>query len=237
MLGVEYPDQFLANPKNHRNRSCLYIEGVDGNLLVDCPPEMRLMCTAAKIYQIDAVLITHSHADHVMGMDDLRSICMITGKPIRIYSLPTHQEDIKRIFNYAFREFPAGVVVPRFDLQDVPETLEVGQLKVSTFTVRHGSIPVTGIRVNNLAYVTDVSEIPDAAKEKLRNLDVFIVDAVRYKPHPNHFHFDRALEVAQEIGAKQTYLTHLSADYDHDVVNATLPAGIQLAYDGLAIPL
>jgi phosphoribosyl 1,2-cyclic phosphate phosphodiesterase len=237
MLGVQYSDEFLANPKNHRNRSCLFIEGKEGNLLVDCPPELRLMCTGAKIYRIDQVLVTHSHADHVMGMDDLRSICMITGKPMDVYTLPPHQNDIRRIFCYAFQEFPAGVVVPRFSLHDVPSQMQVGELEVTTFTVRHGSVPVTGLRVNNLAYITDVSEIPDEVKEHLRGLEVFVVDAVRYKPHPNHFHFDRALEVAQEIGAKRTYLTHLSADYDHDATNASLPAGIELAFDGLSIPL
>jgi phosphoribosyl 1,2-cyclic phosphate phosphodiesterase len=237
MLGVRYPESFLANPKNHRNRACLFLKGDVGTLLVDCPPEMRIMCTAAKIYQIDAVLITHAHADHVMGMDDLRSICLLTQKPIVVYTLPTHQLDIRRIFNYAFQEFPEGVAVPRFDLRDVPDKIEIGDLQISTFTVKHGSVPVTGIRVNDFAYITDVSEIPPESMKLLHGLDTFVVDAVRYKPHPNHFHFDRAIEVAQQVGARQTFFTHLSADYDHEETNAVLPAGIELAYDGLTISL
>lgn len=237
MLGQTYSREFLANPKNHRNRSCLYLSGPRGSLLVDCPPEMRLMCTGANITDFDAVLITHSHADHIMGMDDLRSICMKTGQPVVVYTLPRYQDDIRRVFDYAFREFPSGVFVPRFDLRDVPDVIEVGGLQVRTFLVAHGTVPVIGIRVNGFAYVTDVSDIPSEARKHLDGLDVFVVDAVRYKPHPNHFHFERAIEVAQGIGAKKTYFTHLGADYDHDETNARLPKGIELAYDGLRVPL
>lgn len=237
MLGVEYSQEYLANPKNHRNRSCLVIKGDGANLLVDCPPELRLMCSQAKIYRFEAVLITHSHADHVMGMDDLRSICILTGKPMPVYALTYCQEDIKRIFNYAFKDFPPGVMVPRFDLRNVPAVIEVGGLNVQTFTVMHGSVPVVGVRVNDFAYITDVSQIPPEAEDMLQGLDTFVVDAVRRKPHPNHFHLERALEVAKRIGARQTYLTHLSADYDHDITNAELPVGVELAYDGLQVPL
>lgn len=237
MLGVTYPPEYLANPKNHRNRACLYLQGENGTLLVDCPPEMRLMCTAAKLTRFDAVLITHSHADHIMGMDDLRSICMKTGEAVPVYTLPRYQEDIRRVFDYAFKEFPKGVFVPRFDLRDVPDVIEIGDLRVRTFLVEHGRVPVIGLRVNDFAYVTDVSGIPPEAKEQLKGLDVFVVDAVRYKAHPNHFHYERAIEVAKEIGARKTYFTHLSADYDHDETNSRLPEGIELAFDGLRVRL
>jgi phosphoribosyl 1,2-cyclic phosphate phosphodiesterase len=237
MLGVEYPPEYLANPKNHRNRACLYLQGPAGSLIVDCPPELRLMCTAAHITRFDAVLITHSHADHIMGMDDLRSICMLTGKPMTVYTLPQFQEDIRRVFSYAFKEFPPGVMVPRFDLSDVPPVIEVGGLQIQTFLVQHGSIPCIGLRVNRFAYITDVSDIPPQAMDQLQGLDVFVVDAVRKMPHPNHFNLDRAIQVAKEVGARQTYFTHLSADYDHDATNASLPEGIQLAYDGLRLEI
>jgi len=237
MLGVTYPPEFLANPKNHRNRACLVLEGPTGNLLVDCPPELRLMCTGANITTFEAVLITHTHADHVMGMDDLRSICMITGEPVRVYTLPAYQDDIRRIFPYAFKQMPPGVVVPRFDLQDAPDVLEIGGLTVKTFLVDHGPSVVLGLRVNDFAYITDVSNIPSAARGMLDDLDVLIIDAVRREPHPNHFHLSKAIEVSQEINARQTYFTHLSGDYDHDSVNRELPNRIQLAFDGLRIPL
>ncbi len=235
MLGHVYPPGYLDNPKNHRRRASILLQGPTGNLLIDCPPELRLQLTDAGIYDIEPVLISHTHADHVMGMDDLRSICMVTGKPITVYARSDHQVDIKRIFEYAFREFPPGVVVPRFDLIEVPELLNVGGMEIRTFVVDHGKMKVVGVRVNDFAYITDVSYIPPEAEELLYGLDAFVVDGVRYKPHPNHFNFDQALECIAKLKPKRAYLTHLSHDYDHDVTRRNLPDGVDLAYDGLEI--
>jgi phosphoribosyl 1,2-cyclic phosphate phosphodiesterase len=235
MLGVSYPSEFLANPKNHRMRSSLMLMGPTGNLLVDCTPEMRLQVTGQGITEIEAVLITHAHADHVMGMDDLRSLSMKSGKPVPVYTLQQHAETIRGIFPYAFKEFPDGILVPRFDLIQVPELLRVGGMDIQTFIVDHGKTPVIGLRVNDFAYITDVSFIPPAAEAMLRDLDVLVLDAVRYKPHPNHFNMEQALVAAEKIGARKTYFTHLSHDYDHDKVNSELPSGIELAYDGLRL--
>ncbi len=237
MLGMEYPPEYLANPKNHRTRSSVMLCGPTGNLLVDCTPEMRLQVTREGITEIEAVLITHSHADHVMGMDDLRSICVRTRQPMPVYALPQYQEDIKRIYSYAFPEFPPGVEVPKFDLRDVPPVLEVGGLRVETFLVKHGSIPVVAFRVGKFAYITDVSEIPVEEEARLKDLDVLVLDAVRYKPHVNHFHYAKALEVIERLAPRTAFLTHLGHDYDHDKTNAELPEGVELAYDGLRINL
>lgn len=235
MLGYEYPEGYLDNPKNHRTRSSLALIGPTGNLLVDCTPELRLQAAREQIYDFEAVLITHTHADHVMGMDDLRSLCMKYHRAIPVYTLPQYQEDIRRIFPYAFREFPAGVFVPRFDFPEMTSEIEVGGMRITTFQVIHGSIPVVGIRVNDFAYITDVSEIPPSARELLGNLDVLVIDAVRRKPHPNHFHLDKALEEAAKIGAKHTWLTHLGHDYDHDQMRGELPVSVSLSYDGLRL--
>ena len=237
MLGVSYPPEFLANPKNHRMRSSLMLLGPTGNLLVDCTPEMRLQVTGQGITEIEAVLITHAHADHVMGMDDLRSLSMKSGRPVPVYTLPQHAETIRSIFPYAFKEFPDGILVPRFDLIQVPDVLHVGGMEIQTFVVDHGKTPVIGLRVNDFAYITDVSFIPPAAEEKLQDLEVLVLDAVRYKAHPNHFNMEQALVAAARIGAHKTYFTHLSHDYDHDKVNAELPSGIELAYDGLRLSI
>ena len=237
MLGVNYPSEFLANPKNHRTRASLMLCGPTGNLLVDCSPEMRLQVTREGITEIEAVLITHSHADHVMGMDDLRSISMRNRRDIPVYTLPRYQEDIRRVYNYAFKEFPAGVEVPRFDLRDIPEELEIGGMTIKPFLVKHGAIPVIALRVNDFAYVTDVSEIPEEVAHQLQGLETLIIDAVRYKPHVNHFHYDRALEVIERFKPAKAYLTHLSHDYDHDKTNAELPPGVELAYDRLRIAI
>ena len=237
MLGVTYSPEFLANPKNHRMRSSLMLLGPTGNLLVDCTPEMRLQVTGQGITDIDAVVITHAHADHVMGMDDLRSLSMKSGQPVAVYTLPEHAETIKQIFPYAFKEFPDGILVPRFDLRPIPEHLHVGGMDIASFIVDHGKTRVIGLRVNDFAYITDVSFIPPAAEAMLQNLEYLVLDACRYKPHPNHFNMEQALVAAAGIGAKQTYFTHLSHDYDHELVNSQLPAGIELAYDGLKLTI
>jgi len=237
MLGYDYSFGYLENPRNHRTRASVLIRGPDGNLLVDCAPEMRLQLTREGIRRVDAVIVTHSHADHLMGMDDLRSFCITQRQAMPVYSLPAYLDDIRRVFPYAFAVFPEGIQVPRFELIAAPPVLDCCGLMIETLTVLHGKLPVLALRVGGFAYVTDVSHIPGAAWARLQGLDTLILDGVRYKPHPNHFHFEKAVEVAQELGARQTYLTHLNHDYDHDAVNASLPKNIQLAYDGLRIRL
>jgi phosphoribosyl 1,2-cyclic phosphate phosphodiesterase len=237
MLGVEYPESYLANPKNWRTRSSVCLLGPSGNLLVDCSPELRLQMARERIFDVEATLITHTHADHVMGMDDLRSLCVKTRQDMPVYAWPRYQEDIRRIFPYAFVDPIPGVDLPRFDLRNVPEAIDVGGMRVACFEVAHGKVPVVGIRVGDLAYITDVSEIPEDAMRQLDGLGTLILDAVRYRPHPNHFHFDKAIEVARSIGALQTYFTHLSHDYDHDAVQRDLPDGLHLAWDGLRIEI
>lgn len=236
-LGIQYTPEFLANPKNHRSRPSILIEGPAGNLLVDCAPEMRLQLVREGVMSVDAVLITHSHADHIMGMDDLRAFSLKSGKDMPIFAWPEVQDDIRRIFQYAFRDFPEGIEVPRFDLRDLPETLDICGLEIEVLKVYHGPLPVPALRIGQFAYVTDVSLIPEEVWPRLCGLDILVLDAVRYKPHPNHFHYEKAVEVSLALGAKQTYFTHLSHDYDHDKVNAELPNGIELAFDGLRIPL
>ncbi len=236
-LGREYPDAFLANPKNHRTRSSLLLKGPGGNVLVDTTPEMRLQLLRERVMSVEAVIITHTHADHIMGLDDLRAYCLQTQQPMPIYTSPRYQDDIRRIFNYAFLDFPSGIWVPRLDLIDVPDELELCGLVIHTMWVEHGPWPVLALRVNDFAYLTDVSFIPPGAWDQLQGLDVLILDAVRLRPHPNHFHFEKSIEVAQALGARQTFFTHLSDDFDHDIVNENLPPGISLAYDGLEIPL
>ncbi|MCB8932155.1 MAG: MBL fold metallo-hydrolase [Fimbriimonadaceae bacterium] len=237
MLGVEYPEAYLAEPKNHRSRCSLLLEGEGGNVLVDCPPELRLQLLREHVRMVDAVILTHTHADHVMGMDDLRSFCIVGKRDMPIYTLPRYQQDIRRIFAYAFEPLQADVEVPRFDLRDAPLVLHACGFEIELFCVVHGPWPVLALRVGDFAYVTDVGEIPPEAEAHLQGLETLVLDAVRKRPHPNHFHFEKAIEVAQRLAARKTYFTHLSHDYDHHATNAILPDGIELAYDGLRIPL
>ncbi len=237
VLGRTYPESFLANPKNHRLRPSLLLRLGESTVLIDCTPDMRQQLLREQVLRLDAAIITHTHADHVMGMDDLRTYSLIAQEPMPVYAWPQYQQDIRRIFAYAFLPFPPGVEVPRFDLRDLPDRLEFGGFELEVLRVMHGSLPVAAFRIGDFAYVTDVGEIPPAAYDRLRGLKTLILDAVRYAPHPNHFHFDRAVEVALDLKAEVTCFTHLSHDYDHDVVEAGLPPAIRLAYDGLRIPL
>jgi phosphoribosyl 1,2-cyclic phosphate phosphodiesterase len=237
MLGIEYPPEYLANPKNWRTRSSIIFLGPEGNVLVDCAPELRLQMAREGLTRIDDVIITHTHADHVMGMDDLRSICIRTRRPMPIYTDEPYQADIRRIYPYAFLEnAPAGVEVPRFEFHNPGSHLSLCGMEIQVLRVMHGpKTEVLALRVNDFAYVTDVNYIPPREMERLQGLDTLILDAVRYKPHPNHYHFEAAMEVARELNPRMTYFTHLSSDYDHDKKNAEMPANIQLAYDGLRI--
>ncbi|MBL8087121.1 MAG: MBL fold metallo-hydrolase [Chthonomonas sp.] len=237
-LGVEYSAEFLAKPKNHRTRSSLLLRGPEGNLLVDCSPEMRLQLLREDVSQVDAVIITHTHADHIMGMDDLRAFVLKTGRDMPVYAYPEHQVDIRRVFAYAFAELPPGIEVPRFELMDLPPVLKTCGMEVQSFRVRHGATEVAALKVNRFGYITDVSEIPAEVWPHFCDLDTLVIDAVRRRPHPNHLHFARAIEVAEQLGAKMTYFTHLSHDYDHDITERDeLPPTIRLAFDGLRIDI
>ncbi len=226
------------SPKNNRTRSGLLLESHSTRILIDAPPELRLQLTRENVSRLDAVIITHSHADHIMGLDDLRRFNEISGKQVTLFAQPSVLEDVRRVFRYAFdANAQKGGGLPRFELAPMPDWLDIGDVRVQAFEVQHGRLPVLGLRMGGLAYLTDVSEIPPLARARLNSLDTLIVDATRYAPHPTHFHFQRAIEVAQEVGARQTYLTHLSHDYDYDAVQADLPEGIALSYDGLRIPI
>lgn len=235
IIGKRYPDSFVANPKNHRLRQSAVIQSNGATLLVDCSPDMRTQLIRYGIFDIDEVLITHTHADHVMGMDDLRAFCLKYGRAIRVYAQEDSQVDIRRIFPYMYAEFPAEIFVPRIELVPVPPVLKVGGFEVETMTVGHGVMNVIALRMGDVAYVTDVKTIADAEMDRLRDLDVLILDAVRFRPHPNHMNFEEAMVVVDRLKPKLTYFTHLSDDYDHDEFEKTLPPHIRLAYDGLEI--
>ena len=234
MLGVEYSEEFLANPKNWRTRASICLLGPTGNLLVDCAPEMRLQMARERIFDIEATLITHTHADHIMGMDDLRSICVKTRRDMPVYAWPRYQEDIRRIFPYAFAEMPSGVEVPRYDMRDIPPVIDVGGMGVETMEVVHGNIPVVAIRVGNFAYVTDVSRIPEPSYDLLAGVETLILGALRYRPHPTHFNIAQATAAAARIGARRTVFTHLAHDVDHGRPAEPLALGVEFGYDGLA---
>ena len=240
VIGREYPPEFLANPRNHRLRPSLYIETDSTRLVIDTTPDFRTQMLREKLGYLDAVLITHAHADHIMGMDDCRRVCDLRGGTLPIYGSAETLADLRRIFVYAFdgRTIPKGYFHP--DPREVTGPFQVGDLEISAFRLPHGRMQTLGylFRQNGrrrLAYLSDCREIPDAAIPELRGTEVVILDALRKTPHPTHMCLDEALTAARRLGAERSYLTHLTHDYDHDVDQAELPDGVFLAYDGLKV--
>lgn len=238
MIGCRCAVCTSDDPKNKRTRSGLLIRSESTAVLIDAPPELRLQLVREDVRDLDAVILTHSHADHIMGLDDLRTITEVDGEPIPIYAQSSTLEDVQRVFRYAFHppDNPGGGL-PAFDLKTATDPIQVGDLNIETFEVIHGRIPVLGLRIGDFAYLTDVSDIPSQAEARLRGLKTLILDATRLAPHPSHFHLDKALEVAKALAPTQTYLTHLAHDYDYQTTNAGLPPGVQLSFDGLRISI
>jgi len=229
-----------TDPLNKRTRCGLVLGLPEGALLIDTPTDLRFQLLREGIDLVDAVLFTHEHADHIFGLDDLRIMPYRTGRAVPLYCEDHVEERIRKSFDYAFaepRSTHAGAV-PKLDMHRI--TLEpfdlLGQ-RIIPIRLLHGSFPVLGFRFGNVAYCTDTNAIPDESWSLLEGLDVLILDALRYKPHPTHFSLDEAVAAAQRIGAKRTFFTHMTHDLDHTTTNATLPPGMALAYDGLRVPL
>lgn len=229
------------DPRDRRTRCGAVIETAGGTrLLIDTPPELRLQLIAAGIESIDAVLFTHEHADHIHGVDDIRAFTVRRAAPLPLYGPADTLERLARRFPYVFDERmqalpgtskPEGVAHPLAD----GEVVTIGDAVVEPIAVPHGPVTVFGYRVGKVAYITDAKSVPPHTVQRLRGVDVLVVNALFRKQHPTHLSLSEAIGVARDVGAPRTYLTHLTHENAHAALQAELPPDIAPAYDGLVV--
>lgn len=220
-----------AHEKDRRLRASVLISAGNSKILIDCGPDFRQQILTHKVDLISAVLLTHEHYDHVSGLDDLRPF----GKA-EVYAEKKVIGVIQRNMPYCFSEvkYPG---VPTIHLHEIDENeFSIEKLKVQPIRIMHAKLPILGFRIGNLAYLTDVKTIDEKSIEQLKNLDVLVLNALRIGKHISHLSLSEALEIAEKIGARETYFTHISHDMGlHNYVNKTLPENVQLAYDGMKV--
>ena len=231
-LGCECRVCRSSDSRDRRTRPSVLLEYDGHAVVIDTSPDFRQQALKAGLKRVDAVVYTHGHADHILGLDDLRPFNLKQGK-IPLYANRATQELIRRTFPYVFSGGTPNSTVPEVTLREIDGPFELLGRRFLPLAVRHGEMEVLGFRFGRAAYVTDFSAIPPPALAELQGLDLLVLDALRDKPHPNHSTVDQSLALAQQLRPRQAYFTHIAHDLGHTETNARLPAGVALAYDGL----
>jgi phosphoribosyl 1,2-cyclic phosphate phosphodiesterase len=236
MVGCRCSVCSSKNPKDKRTRASLLVENHGRYILVDTSTDLRNQAIRESIPRIDAVLFTHAHADHIHGIDDLRGFHFLDRKIIPCFASDETLSEIDTKFSYIFTGRSDHGYHQLLEPHTLDGPFELFGLPVTPIPLLHGTMPATGFRFGNFAYLTDCSSIPDESMQLLKNLDVLVIDALRHTPHPHHFNIEGAIKTAGSIGAKKTFLTHLTHEVPHSE-ESTLPATIYFAYDGLTLEL
>lgn len=232
------------NPKNHRLRASIWVKSRGKSILVDTSTDLRQQALQNKIPRIDAVLFTHPHADHIHGIDELRSFNFVQKQSIPVYANDWTRKELLTKFPYIFGtgkagpEKPEGGGIPQLVMNELvssQETVEICGVPVTPIALQHGSKECLGYRFDRVAYVTDCSYIPETSLQRLIDLEILILDCVRLDPHPTHFNLDQALDLVSKIRPKKTFLSHLGHDFEYVEWKKKLPKGVHLAFDGMTV--
>lgn len=226
-----------AEPRNRRTRSSIVLEGATGErLLIDASPDMREQLLACAIPRVDAILFTHAHADHVLGIDDIRILNRIANRPLDAYAEAATMAELHRRFDYAFKEFNAAyffrpVLVPH--VVAFGDVIETAGLRLQTFEQDHGVMPTMGLRVGAFGYSTDVVKLDEPALAALAGLEVWMVDCFQRRPHVTHAHVDQVIAWFEQVKPRRMILTHMGQDLDWSWLKSRLPPGMEPAFDGM----
>lgn len=226
-----------SDPRNIRWRCSAWIQTEKASVVIDTGPEFRLQTLRAGISQLDLVLITHEHMDHIAGLDDLRPICHYQKQTMPVYSTEEAVKAIRQRFNYMFGpdKYPSAASI---DLRVAKQPFTFGDVTITPLPVKHGRVKVVGYRLNNFSYVTDVKKIPDETKELIKGSEALVLSGLRWEPkHPTHMTIPEAIEAATELDVPQTYLIHMNSFVNHQQTSEKLPDHVKLAYDQLVIEL
>jgi phosphoribosyl 1,2-cyclic phosphate phosphodiesterase len=237
MIGCTCDTCRSTDPRDKRLRPSIHLEMTGGpSVLIDTATDLRQQALTHNLTRVDAILFTHSHADHIMGLDEVRRFNMLQKVAIPAYADERTTADLRRTFSYIF-DPPSdkGGGIPQIELRPINGRFVIEALRVMPVPILHGSRPILGFRFGTFAYLTDCSAIPESSFAMLADLEVLVLDALRHRPHPTHFSVAEALDAVSRVRPKQTYFTHICHDLPHEATNRSLPAGVELAYDGLRL--
>jgi phosphoribosyl 1,2-cyclic phosphate phosphodiesterase len=244
-IGAGWGDCDPAEPKNRRRRCSLMVEKVGPmgvtRVLIDTGPDLREQLLSVNVSHLDAVVYTHSHADHVHGVDDLRMVVMSMGARLPVWADGPTSDALVSRFGYVFVQPEGSAYPPILDLNPIEGTIRIngagGELELTPFRAKHGRIDALGFRIGGLAYLPDVSSLYEETRSALTNLDILIIDALRRAPHPTHAHLDQTLAWIAELAPRQAVLTNMHNDLDYVTVAAETPPHVYPAYDGMVLEL
>jgi phosphoribosyl 1,2-cyclic phosphate phosphodiesterase len=223
-----------SDPRDRRTRPSVMVE-YDGHVvLIDTTPDFREQAIREQITRVDAVLYTHTHADHILGLDDLRPLSFHRPK-IPLYARPDAADFLRQMFSYVFNQKYKYGSLPQVELKHIDGTLHLFGAKFEPVPVLHGDAEILGFRFGSAAYLTDFNEVPQESLSKLHDLDILFLDALRHKPHPTHSTVDNSLRIADQVKPKRVFFTHICHDLPHEATNDSLPSHVRLSHDGLKL--